>query len=147
MRRVVPAHVMAIRNRLMAEAKEPKDCTRCSGLGQREDNPNWRVVEERGVAGKICFRCRGSGREPTRDFVDPLRVRYAVAYRLLPYVEEGDVLGIEAEQDGQEGSVYWPILMDVFERAIAAARRSQATRVPDEPYPWEEELSVDEHML
>jgi hypothetical protein len=40
-------------------------CTRCGGEGYRNDNPHWINVPEAG--GKVCFRCRGDGREPARS--------------------------------------------------------------------------------
>lgn len=131
--RRTPARILAIRDAILADANTDRDCTRCNGQGVRDDNPNWIVVTENksGITAKVCFRCKGNGREPPRKLTDPLKVRYAVANKLLPLVEAGKVEAITKERDHQEGaSLMWPILVDVFERAITAAERNRAARRP-----------------
>jgi len=131
MNKRTPARIIAIRDQIMADAAVERECTRCDGHGVRDDNPKWIVVADKGVQAKLCFRCKGSGREPKRNLADPLKVRYAVADKLLPMVEAGKVEAIRKERDHQEGaSLMWPILVDVFERAIAAAERNRAARHP-----------------
>lgn len=129
MNKRTPARVLAIRDQILADAAVDRECTRCDGHGVRDDNPKWIVVADKGVQAKICFRCKGSGREPKRNLADPLKVRYAVANRLLPLVEAGKVEAIEKDRDHQEGaSLMWPILVDVYERAVAAAKRNRSAR-------------------
>jgi hypothetical protein len=129
--RRTPARILAIRDQIMADATVERECTRCDGHGVRDDNPNWIVVTDKGVQAKLCFRCKGSGREPPRKLTDPLKVRYAVADKLLPLVEAGKVEAIRKERDHQEGaSLMWPILVDVFERALGAAERNRSARRP-----------------
>ena len=129
MNKRTPARVLAIRDKILADAAVERECTRCDGHGVRDDNPKWIVVAEKGVQAKVCFRCKGSGREPKRNLADPLKVRYAVANRLLPLVETGKVEVIEKDRDHQEGaSLMWPILIDVYERAVAAAKHNRSER-------------------
>lgn len=122
----VPARILALRNQILANAT--KTCSRCDGRGERPDSARWVVTTDKtgAVQGKFCFRCRGTGTEPARGITDPLTVRYKTADDLLPLVEAGDVDAIAAEEDSQDkAGIYWPILVDVYGRAMAAAARNR----------------------
>ena len=106
-------------------ALEEVSCHRCGGEGYL-DREDWVETDEEGE--KMCFSCKGAGvRKPA--LVDPMRVRYAVAYRLLPAVKAGDIRSIEQEEtriENDPGSIpYWPVLEDVFERAYLAAVKNR----------------------
>jgi hypothetical protein len=132
MNKRTPARVLAIRSAILANAV--KTCARCDGAGERPDSARWVITTDKNgvVQGKFCFRCRGTGAEPARGITDPLTVRYTTADNLLPLVEAGDVDAVAAEEDAQDkAGIYWPILADVYGRAMAVAaynRLSAANR-------------------
>lgn len=123
-RKPVPRHVWrarAIVNKAIKEAAmEYRPCPRCGGEGYM-DREDWIETEADGA--KACFNCKGSGEAKPRRFADPLKVRYATVYRLLPAVEQGDFDKIMKEEDRAKEDIYWPILEDVYRRALAAAER------------------------
>ena len=117
----VPAAVMEARALVMRRLHALKTCTRCGGEGHLDRKPNWIVVEKTGR--KTCFRCWGSGTEMDKAIgPDPLVVRYSVVGALLPLVHDGNVDAIAKKAKTQHGSRYWPVLADVYERALAAAK-------------------------
>lgn len=58
-------------NKIIREAEEAlgllneKPCVRCEGQGHLDDREHWVVITETGR--KTCFRCKGSGTEPSKE--------------------------------------------------------------------------------
>ena len=118
----VKARAAVVRLAIMVEKAHPPKCLRCDGQGflERED---WIVTD---VSGKrACFRCDGVGRVCPR-YADPLRVRYAVANKLIFDVLHGNVESILDKRKSQVNSIYWPVLEGVFARAVAKAKMNRA---------------------
>jgi len=113
----IPDHVWRRRalafRAINAEKASFRPCPRCNGEGF-VDRSDWIVTETDGR--RACFNCQGSGEAR-------LKVRYATAYRLVPAVEQGDIDKILAEEAKAREDVYWPILEDVYERALNAAEK------------------------
>jgi hypothetical protein len=125
-----PKHVLAARQLVIQAMQATKPCTRCGGEGVCEHIPTWLHVQTEKAKGKVCFRCKGDGIEPKPKFVDPLVVRYAVAARLLPLVERGEVdkVRVLEDQSRRRDTIYWPVLDDVYTRALVAAKRNQSVK-------------------
>jgi hypothetical protein len=120
MSKKIPKHVWKKRAQVLKAAKNAFfPCPRCGGEGY-VDREDWIVTEEDGS--RVCFNCRGSG-ESKKGLTEPLKVRYAVAYRLVPLIEAGDFFRIMEIEDHEREGIYYPILEDVFERALNAAER------------------------
>lgn len=138
MTKQVPRHVVQAAIAIAAAQRRERACTRCDGEGVREDSPTWVVVKKGNQQGKVCFRCHGSGKEPQRVFVDPFKVRYAVANQLLPLVRLGDVRRIsilEARAQVRD-ALFWPVLQDVYAKARAVA--AQNSQPQDDDQDWDD---------
>jgi len=120
----VPKHVWKRRARCMRAIKAAKAegsvCHRCDGHGYL-DREDWIITE--GDGRRVCFACRGSGHGKPKDYPEPLRIRYGVAWSLKPAAEKGDIDAILREEEKHKDGLYWPILEDVFERALNAAEK------------------------
>ena len=121
----VPQKVVAAANRIRKQIHEIRMgdhvCTRCDGEGSMNENEGWVVLPD--TDERTCFRCKGSGMEPKRNLADPMRVRYAVAKRLVASVDKGDVETILHAEIKSHSDLYWPVLGDVYARAIDAAEK------------------------
>ena len=119
----LPEHVRVRSGIVLRTIEKAKNipCPRCGGEGYM-DRSDWRVTE--GDGRRACFRCHGSG-TAERKYAHPVKVRYGVAKDLRALVAEGNVEEIQEREDAAVHEIYWPILEDVYARAIQAAVRQR----------------------
>lgn len=126
--RRVPQAVMDARKTIMAHLLCERVCERCGGKGHLDNESSWIIVATTGR--KTCFRCWGSGIEAVGN-PDPLTVRYRHVTDLIPLVDSGDLEQILLFERKVRSSPYWPILIDVYERASVAAKAYHEDQVED----------------
>ena len=123
----LPGHVR-LRSEIVLRSldliKKNSTCPRCGGEGY-VDRDDWRVTEADGR--RVCFKCHGTGHS-SRSYAHPVKVRYAVVKRLQPLVEAGDVEKIRNLESAALYEPYWPILEDVYARALSAAEENELAR-------------------
>jgi hypothetical protein len=60
------AAITAMRPKL-PQLRPDAGCLRCGGKGYREDKKHWIVIAGQTIHGKVCFKCMGSGIEPSME--------------------------------------------------------------------------------
>lgn len=117
----VPVAVQRARRQILKAALGGGPCLRCEGDGIRDDSEEWVVTD---TGHKSCFTCHGSGIQPRKAIVDPYKVRYSFVARLVPLVTVGNIEAIQKLERSQQNSIFWPVLQDVFDRALNAAEKN-----------------------
>lgn len=76
---------------------------------------------------------------------DPLVVRYHHVDILLPLVRNGDVAAIAKKSRAAQHSPYWPVLVDLYDRATKAAAEVASAHDDSEDRDWAGEDEYERH--
>src|SRR5581483_1490548 len=85
-------------------------CTRCAGLGYREDKEHWIVIEGERLRGKVCFKCEGSGIEPC---FEPTFFRRRVMDSIKQASDKARLNWAERVLKASYNHPYFPVLSDI----------------------------------